>query len=157
MTSKRNTLAIREMRKKDSESTREGILEAINQLKSSHKPINKSSVAKQAGCSRTTIYKHQDIMEQIEGIEARAKGKDKNTEEYTRESKEKRNDRLKKQYDRIKQLENDLHLAMIQLVNMEDLKRENVIKSETIERLLNQKKELEEKILILKTIREEIP
>lgn len=102
MTSKRNTLAIREMRKKDSESTREGILEAINQLKSSHKPINKSSVAKQAGCSRTTIYKHQDIMEQIEGIEARAKGKDKNTEEYTRESKEKRNDRLKKQYDRIK-------------------------------------------------------
>jgi len=145
---KRNTKAITEMRKKDSDTAYEDIIEAIKTLKKAGKPINKSSVAKQAGCSRTTVYKHSDIVEQIEGIEARAKNKKTDKDGDLPKVKEERNDRIKMQYNRIKQLERDLNMAMIQLVAMEDLRRENAKKDNNIQRLTKQKNDLEKKILL---------
>jgi len=123
-----------ETRKAMSEDKYEDIIKAINHLKNAGKEINKSSVAKQAKCSRTTLYKYPEIVEQIEGIVSQKTKKQANKATTPDETKEQRRDRIKRQYNRIKELERELNLAMLQLVQMENLEREVKKKQELIER-----------------------
>lgn len=107
--------------------------EAIDELKKQQKPVNVAAVARIAGCSRTTVYDHSDVLERINGLKAQVKPKakeDSQSHQSRRESK----DQLREQRETIQELKRDLHMAMIHLTELEDIRRENRQLKETTER-----------------------
>lgn len=152
MSNQHNIQGLIKSRKQEHLKTMEEIKIAIDTLKQAGKPITIMAVAKKAGCSRTTIYKYPEIIERIQGLQARA-SKGKRTDSSENRVQQKQNaDRVRAQYDKIKKLEQELNLAMLQLVNMEDLQREASKLRATNERLQGQKTDLQREIIRLNSI-----
>lgn len=152
MNNESNIQGLINSRKQEHLETMERIKLTINVLKQSGKPITVMAVAKKAGCSRTTIYKYPEIIERIHGLQV-ISTKDKQLATTTKQSNRKQHaDRAKAQYDRIKKLEHELNLAMLQLIKMEDLQRELSKMTEANERLQSQKTDLQREVMRLSSI-----
>ncbi len=120
---KRNTKGLREYTKAKNSKTIEKVNAAINKLKRSRADnINFSTVAKEAGVSKATLYNNDVLRERILGLRTTAKGV-VNTEESPNPPIDRT---TKKGYlDEIRKLREDKKNLILQLVEMEALREEN--------------------------------
>lgn len=128
----KNTSGLNAYIQKKHNETEEKILKTIDKMKKSkNTAINFSTVAKAAGVSKATLYNNAVIKERI--LSLRSSG-----EKFKTETK-KDNDREKQYREQIKKLRADKENLIEQLVEMDDLRKENEKLKEQIKRLTSVK------------------
>lgn len=90
-------------------------LQAIDDLKQAERKVTVSSVSKQSGISRTTLYDNPTVMERIEESQVERKEAEAQSTQKTIESLRSENDRLKE----------EKKMLVIQLVEMDRIVDEN--------------------------------
>ncbi|MFI3327034.1 MAG: DUF6262 family protein [Clostridia bacterium] len=132
---KRNTEGLSKYTKERNEKTIDKVNSAINKLKRSNvDSINFSTVAKEAGVSKATLYNNDVLKERILGLRTTTKGViNRETPILTQIDRT-----TKKGYlDEIRKLRKDKEKLILQLVEMDAIREEN---SKLKERLENQKR-----------------
>lgn len=104
----------------------------IDSLKKKKKNINFSSVAEAAGVSRATLYNNPQLKERIRGLRALSKAGPLDDAVAKKDKRQLQEEKIVALREKVKQLEEDKAKLIVQLVQMEELKREN-------KRLKNQK------------------
>lgn len=119
---KRNTEGLNKYAKSKNAETVEKVNEAIDKLKRSQpNNINFSTVAKEAGVSKATLYNNDVLKERILGLRITTKGVP-NTETATKLNNRTTN---KGYLDEVRKLREDKKNLIMQLVELEALRDEN--------------------------------
>lgn len=136
---KKNVAGLKRHAKKRNQKTIQKVNDTIDRLKRSKtKEINFVTVAEEAGVSKGTLYNNDCLKERIMSLRATTKGVPR--EEVPKSELDKKNDKIKELYQKIKGLKQNQENLIIQLVEMEELKAENQRLREEIDRLKNQLK-----------------
>ena len=120
---KRNTDGLNKYAQSKNAETIEKVTVAIDKLKRSRSDnINFSTVAKEAGVSKASLYNNAVLKERILGLRTTAKGVSNTT------SIAKSNDRIddKGYLDEVRKLRNDKKNLVLQLLEMEAIRDENI-------------------------------
>jgi len=103
-------------RREVSATIKVAISRAIDKLVNDKQPINVSSVARKARCSKTTVRKHEDQMERIEGLRA-IQSNNKKSRQNPKPGKQSTDDRMISLYDKKKELEHQIDMLKEQLID----------------------------------------
>lgn len=123
----RNTKGLKEFAEKKNQETIEKVNKAIDKLKRSKtKTINFKTVAEESRVSKATLYNNDILKERILSLRAIEKGVlDNNIVAMPKDKIKAKADKIKQLYYEIKKLKEDKEKLIIQLVEMEELKRGN--------------------------------
>ena len=108
-----------EKRKKETATC---VNQVIDRMKGQQETINFSTVAKRSGVSRGTLYNNALVRERIMSLRSLQAGNPERKEKKERQLLEEKIGHLR---DRIKTLEQEKELLIVQLVMQEDIRREN--------------------------------
>lgn len=107
--------------------TLEKVNKAINKLKCKKQPINFETVAKESGVTRSTLYNNAQLKERILGLRAISKATPlDNVVAIPKDKIQLQKEKIVALRERIKQLEKDKEKLIVQLVDYQELKEENV-------------------------------
>ena len=130
---KKNTMGLHKYAKAKNDETIEKVNMAIDKLKrSKNTAINFSTVAREAGVSKATLYNNAVLKERILGLRTSTKGVP-NLETTGTASERTTN---KGYLEEIRKLRRDKKNLILQLVEMEELREENARLREQIQKLL---------------------
>ncbi|MDY3817573.1 MAG: DUF6262 family protein [Lachnospiraceae bacterium] len=108
-----------EKRKKETATC---VNQVIDRMKGQQETINFSTVAKRSGVSRGTLYNNDLVRERIMSLRSLQAGNPERKEKKERQLLEEKIAHLR---GRIKTLEQEKELLIVQLVMQEDIRREN--------------------------------
>lgn len=108
-----------EKRKKETATC---VNQVIGRMKGQQETINFSTVAKRSGVSRGTLYNNDLVRERIMSLRSLQAGNPERKEKKERQLLEEKIGHLR---GRIKTLEQEKELLIVQLVMQEDIRREN--------------------------------
>lgn len=123
---------IKDYAEEKNKKTLEKVHKTIDSLKKKKKNINFSSVAEAAGVSRATLYNNPQLKERIRGLRALSKASPLDDAVAKKDKRQLQEEKIIALQEKVNQLEEDKAKLIAQLVQMEELKREN-------KRLKNQK------------------
>lgn len=130
---KKNTEGLQKYTKSKNDATIEKVNAAIDRLKRTKAiAINFSTVAKEAGVSKATLYNNAILKERILGLRTSTKGVS-NPETVINSANRTTN---RNYLDEIRKLRKDKKNLILQLVKMEELQEENARLKEQIQKLL---------------------
>ena len=130
---KKNTMGLHKYAKAKNDETIEKVNMAIDKIKrSKNTAINFSTVAREAGVSKATLYNNAVLKERILGLRTSTKGvPNLETVANTDDRATNRN-----YLDEIRKLRKDKKNLILQLVEMEELREENARLKEQVQKLL---------------------
>ena len=133
----KNTAGLKEYAEKKNQETIEKVNKAIDRLKRSKtKAINFKTVAEEAGVSKATLYNNDVLKERISGLRAIVKcATDGDIVTPPKDKIQVFEDKIKRLYEEVKTLKEDKKKLIVQLVEMEELKDENIRLKEQIVKL----------------------
>lgn len=105
-----------------SEETVRCVNEVIDELRAQNLPVNFETVAKRSGVSRGTLYNHRELSERIRCL--RDNGTD-TAGERLREENRRQQEKMRGLRARIRCLEEEKKKLIVQLIDHEELRREN--------------------------------
>lgn len=108
--------------KKKKEETIKQVNAAIDELREQGAEINFESVARYAGVSRGTLYNNEQLRDRISQL--RAYGSD-NLCDTLREKNRRQEERLRALREQIHRLEEEKEKLIVQLIDCEELRKEN--------------------------------
>lgn len=118
----KNTVGMIKKRQEYSAAIKMNISKTIDKLVKDRQPVNVSSVARQANCSKNTVRKHDDLMERIEGLRAVQSKKGSIVE--PKQGKKNHDDRMIALHDKNKELEQKVNQVIEQLIDQTELQIE---------------------------------
>jgi DNA-directed RNA polymerase specialized sigma subunit len=121
----RNTEGLKKSAKERNQETIEKVNKAIDKLKRSKtKEINPTNVAKEAGVSKATIYNNDILIERIKSLMALKKiSAEGDTMAPPKSKMQAKDEKIKRLYDKVKQLEKDKENLVSQLIGEHELKK----------------------------------
>ena len=120
--SKDKTSGLQTYAEKRKKETAACVNQVIDRLKEQKETINFSTVAKLSGVSRGTLYNNEFVRERIMSLRSLQAGNPERKEQKERQLLE---DKICDLRGRIKTLEQEKELLIVQLVMQEDIRREN--------------------------------
>lgn len=108
--------------KKKNEETIRTVNRVIDELHARDETINFEIVAKLSGVSRGTLYNNEELRDRIQRL--RAGGTDQMCD-VLREKNRRQEEKLRTMRGRIRQLEEEKKKLIVQLIDYEELRREN--------------------------------
>lgn len=128
MTHKRNVEGLKSHQEKKNQETILKVNEAIDRLKRSRtKSINFKTVAEEAGISKATLYNNAILKERILSLRAVTRNiEHESTTGYSKDNFRKKDEKIKALYDQIKKLKKEQEDLIVQLIEMEELRDENI-------------------------------
>ena len=108
--------------KKKNEETIQRVHRVIDELYAQEEQVNFETVARLAGVSRGTLYNNEELRDRIQRL--RAGGTDQMCESL-KEKNRRQEEKLRTMRGRIRQLEEEKKKLIVQLIDYEELRREN--------------------------------
>lgn len=128
----RQVAGIRDSAAQKNEKTLKDVHKTIDSMKRKKMIINFITVAKEAKCSRATLYNNDQLKERIKSLRVASKATPLEDTVVIKNKSQLQEEKIIALREKVKQLETDKAKLIVQLVQMEELKREN-------QRLKNQK------------------
>ena len=122
----RNTFGLKACSDDRNKETIKKVNKTIEKMKrSKNKPINFSTVAKEAGVAKATLYNNLNLREQIKGLRTLAGAKTKGDVEKIEVAQINDTDKIYLLREQIRKLKSDKKKLIIQLEGLEEIKEEN--------------------------------
>lgn len=121
----RQVAGIRDSASKKNEKTLKDVHKTIDSMKRKKMIINFATVAKEAKCTRATLYNNPQLKERILSLRALSKASPLDDVVVKKDKRQLQEEKIAVLRGKVKQLEEDKEKLIVQLVQMEELRQEN--------------------------------